>query len=62
MIKYYWEFNPSHNRVICSEDVYVKMPSAERKKIVIRQQKNCKLYVNPGISIFAAANFKVQRH
>ena len=59
MIKYYWDFNPSHNRVIYNEDVYVKMPLAERKKIVIRQQKNSILYLNPGISIFAATkNFK----
>ena len=57
--KYYWDFNPSHNRVICHEDVFVKMPLSERKKIVIRQQKNGILYLNPGISIFAA---KVQRH
>ena len=32
MIKYYWKFNPSHNCVICNEDVYVKMPPEERKK------------------------------
>ena len=51
MIKNYWDFNPSHNRVICNEDVYVKMPLAVRKKIVIHQQKNGILYLNPGISI-----------
>ena len=51
MIKNYWDFNPSHNRVICNEDVYVKMPLAERKKIVKHQQKNGILYLNPGISI-----------
>ena len=53
MTKYYWDFNPSHNRVICNEDGYVKMPLAERIKMVIRQQKNGILCLNSGISIFA---------
>ena len=40
MIKCYRDFNSSCNLVICNEDVYVKTPLAERKKIIIRQQKN----------------------